>query len=151
MVKPSLGRVHASIEAIGGILHVLREGLELRTQRRGVLDEILAAIAQDGALVGAHPSQPEREGDVGDEGDNRDGGSRDRNDPRRAGQVVHRPKNKDLSQIFARRRDRPSAICSRASGIGPEPIAYWNETGKVSVLLSVFFSPGTGTTSAVSV
>lgn len=33
---------------------------------------------------------------------------------------------------------------------GPRP-AYWNVTGKVSLLLEVFFSPGTGRIMAVTV
>ena len=70
----------------------------------------------------------------GDEGDHGDRSSRDRDDPRRAGQVVHRAKN------------RPNADRNAAG-----QTAYWNVTGNVSVLFALFFSPGTGAIVAVTV
>src|SRR5436305_11521364 len=119
-----------------------------------MLDEVLSPLAEDGALVGPHAAQAEGEDDGRDEGDDGDGGSRDRNDPRRTGQLVHlvsRPRDSwgdRTSETRHRLRISRSPPGTVPAGAGCCDEVYWTVIGKLDVLLSTFFSPGTGTISA---
>jgi hypothetical protein len=59
-------------------------------ERGGVGDKVLTPVTEHHPLIGPDAAQPESQEYAGQKGDNGDGTSRDRNDPRRAGQVVHR-------------------------------------------------------------
>ena len=64
MVEAVLGGLHPVVEPVGGVLHVVRKRLELRLQRGRVRDEVLPALTEHGALVGADAAEAEGEDDA---------------------------------------------------------------------------------------
>jgi hypothetical protein len=92
-VEAPLGRREPRVEAGDHVAHVVVERGEAAIDLRGVGHEILwRAAAQDHPLVGAQAAQRAHQYGHGDEGDERQGRGRQRDDPRCRGQVVHCPR-----------------------------------------------------------
>src|SRR4051812_3980090 len=162
-VDPLVGGLRALLEARESLLDVLAEGDEGLIELGRMGNEIAPAVTEHGRLRAPKRAQLERQHDRKDERDERDAAGGESDDPLRGRQIVQggevnggapRLPHKRPWRIWAGQARTQGSGTVREHGLTPRTQpgdgqmrqAAVNMAWYVCLLLSVFFSPGTGLT-----